>query len=190
MSYDRADQAFRASPVFQELEQIVASDDYSLFDSQAKRQHFDPRFLLANFAVSSNGKEWIYQLNSRERGAPRRVETHLAASRRHFYGILEEDGNRNTRVEGFLAFIEGHSAPALRQFLNDPLALEDADRPTLSFFFGLQAQRTPHGINQITQLGEAGLQMMLRTRLSDANGFAESYENVFGSAGSACRRWG
>ena len=114
--------------------------------------------MLANFAgVEENNKELIYQLDVRRRQAPVRVETRLAASRRHFYGILEEDGNRNTRIEGFLAFIEGHAAIALRRFMDDPHGLVDADRATLSFFFALQGSRTPHGVDQIKRLSDAGM---------------------------------
>lgn len=182
MADERAEPAFRSSPLFQELEQITASGDYSRFDSGAKRQHFVPRFMLAYFAEVEDGKELIYQLEVTRQEAPRRVETRLAASRRFFYGTLDDDGNRNTRVEGFLAFVESHAADALRRFLDHPGALGEADRATLSFFFALQSQRTPHGIEQIKQLGDAGTRMLLGTRLSNPATFAKDYEEVLGPA--------
>jgi len=49
-----------------------------------------------------------------------RVETKSAASRRYFYALLDEEGNRNNRIEGFLARVETYAAVALRAKLSAP----------------------------------------------------------------------
>lgn len=39
------------------MEEIVAAGDYSVFESEAKRQHFIPRFHLKRFARERDGRE-------------------------------------------------------------------------------------------------------------------------------------
>jgi hypothetical protein len=178
MTEDRAEAAFRASPLFQELERINEKEDPSYFDSQAKRQHFVPRLMLRRFAREIDKKHLFYQLDVRT-GAPRRVPIEDAASRRYFYAVSGEDGKRHNRVEGFLALVEGHASVALDRLLDDPESLSDPDRATLSFFFALLDPRTPGGNQQMQHSSDNSMRMLLATDFADAEAFANTYRHLF-----------
>lgn len=144
MDFAAIELALRQSPLFQALFEVVESGDYSLFESEAKRQHFVPQFLLRSFATDA-AAERVHQLDV-STGANRSVRIDEAASRRWFYAIEDEEGNRNNQIEGFLSFVESYAAEALSRLLEDPGHLSDADRGTLSFFFSLLDQRTPGAV--------------------------------------------
>jgi VCBS repeat-containing protein len=122
MPADESEAAFRSSPLLAELAQIIESGDLSVLDTDAKRHHFVPQLLLRGFANSRGKGHGLYQLDVSS-GAPALTTTERAASRRHFYSVEEEDGSRSNRLEGFLARVESHAAPALAGFLQDPEAL-------------------------------------------------------------------
>ena len=170
--------AFRASPLFQELERINEQEEPSYFESQAKRQHFVPRLMLKRFARQDGKRFVFYQLDVRT-DTPKLTTIEDAASRRYFYALTNEDGTRNNRVEGFLALVEKHAAGALDRFLADPEALDDADRATLSFFFALLDPRTPDGNERMEPLNNNSMQMFLATDFADAEGFANTYRHLF-----------
>src|SRR4051794_149942 len=99
---DRIDDAFRKAPLFVELEEVIEADDFGRFESDAKRQHFVPEFLLRGFAASGGRQPLIYQLEVGG-GEARRVPAGKAASGRYFYATLGEDGVRSHRIEGLLS---------------------------------------------------------------------------------------
>src|SRR5712691_3849739 len=127
---------FAATPLLKEMEKIVASGDYSVFESEAKRQHFIPLFHLKRFSQERDGRDYLFQLDVRS-GRPQRIQPEQAASRCYFYAALDEEGNRNNRIEGFLALVEGHAALAFGRLLDAPERLSDSDRATIAFFFAL-----------------------------------------------------
>jgi Protein of unknown function (DUF4238) len=86
---EKIEAAFRASPLFRELERINSEEESSYFESQAKRQHFIPRLMLKRFARESDGKLFIFQLEVKT-GTPRRVQIEDAASRRYFYALSQQ----------------------------------------------------------------------------------------------------
>jgi Protein of unknown function (DUF4238) len=176
---ERIEAAFRASPLFQELERINSEEEPSYFESQAKRQHFIPRLMLKRFGREIDGKVFIFQLDVKT-GAPRRVQIEDAASRRYFYALKNEDGTRNNRLEGFFALVEQYAAPALKRFLDSPEDIADHDRATLSFFFALLDPRTPGGGTQAEQVSNASMRMLLANNLADPKVFANSYRHLFG----------
>jgi Protein of unknown function (DUF4238) len=172
---DLVEASFRASPLFQELESIIECDDWGRFDrSKAKRQHFIPLFLLSRFtSLGRNGNERLCQLDVRT-GRPRWVGPQTAASRRHFYAIDNERGDKN-RLEAFLALVEGHAAPALARLLEAPGEFSDADRATLCFFLALMNARTPGAIHRTQSMSKVLMKAMLGTQLSDSEVFARDY---------------
>ena len=184
MDLDEVDQAFRQSPLITELEEVAKSGDFSSFDSEAKRQHFVPRFLLGRFAEKVGRKKFIYQLDT-ETGDARRVETKDAAAKRYFYALLDDEGNRNNRIEGFLSRVESHAANALREFLADPFALAPGDRATLSLFFALQDVRTPVSTERSAQASETIMRLLLSAQFTDRELFAERYQHLFGETEAA-----
>src|SRR5207248_7828851 len=92
----------------------------ALDKSTAKRHHFLSQFLLRGFADTHNGKDCLFQMETKNRRAPIRVDVRTAASRRRLYAVPDEDGKMSNRNEGYLALVEEHAAPALRHLLDDP----------------------------------------------------------------------
>jgi hypothetical protein len=125
------------------------SGDFSRLDrNQAKRHHFVPHFLLRGFALEHNGNDRLFQMETASRGARRRVDLGTAASRRRLYTAIDEDGEPSNRNEGYLALVESHAAPVLRQLMDNPESLSPAERATISFFVALQTMRTPAAAQQ------------------------------------------
>jgi hypothetical protein len=176
---ERIEGAFRASPLFQELDRINAEEKPEYFESQAKRQHFIPRLMLKRFARAIDEKFFLYQLDVKT-GKPQRVQVDDAASRRYFYALTNEDGTRNNRLEGFFALVEQHAAPALDRLLGKPEALAESDRATLSFFFALLDPRTPGGGDRTEQFSDATMRMLMANEFADQEAFANQYRHLFG----------
>jgi hypothetical protein len=172
---------FATAPLFKEMEKIVAGGDYSVLESEAKRQHFIPRFHLKRFSLERDGRDYLFQLDV-ESGKPQRIQPEEAASRRHFYAALDEHGNRSNRMEGFLALVESHAAPAFERFLENPEDLGDADRATIAFFLALSDARTPGGAERGADLADTTLRMMFTNSFSDPGSFAKKYRELFGEA--------
>ena len=181
MATDPTERAFRESPLFQELERQAAAGEWESFESEAKRQHFIPRFLLSRFAQNDDSREFLFQLDVSS-GRPNRIAPAQAASRRYFYAILDEEGQRTNRVEGFLAVAESYAAPALDRLLDDPGALVPGDRATLSFFFALLDGRTPGGADRMAASSNAFMRMLFTTEFADTEKFAATYRKLLGEA--------
>ena len=177
MDFAAIELALRQSPLFQELFDVVESGDYSRFDSEAKRQHFIPQFILRRFATDPTG-ERVHQLDVTS-GANRSVRIDEAASRRWFYAMEDAEGNRSNQIEGFLAFVEGHAAEALARLLDDPGHPTDADRGTLSFFFSLLDQRTPGATRRTASIQDGLMRMLFTSEFSNREKFVERYREIF-----------
>ncbi len=136
MDFEAIDDAFRASPLMQELTDVFESGEFNRFDADAKRQHFVPRFLLGHFAVQLGESELLYQLDVAT-GVALRVKSSEAASRRYFYALLDEEGNRNNRIEGFLSRVEAHAADALDRYADGPHRGRAHARARLAFDEGM-----------------------------------------------------
>jgi hypothetical protein len=122
-------------------------------ESEAKRHHLVPRFLLSRFACDRGGRERIVQLDLRT-GKPQWVDPTKAASRTRFYRVTDEDGTVHQRVEFFLSRVESHAATALRSMCSNPGPISPADRATLSMFFALLEGRTIAGLERLQMLAE------------------------------------
>ncbi len=119
--------AFDSSPLGKELLEI-AEGKRPWPESNAKRQHYVPKFQLADFTL--DGKT-LFQLKTAS-GAPRKTTPTLAASKKFFYVYpdAEMEGGKVNVLEGFFAMVENHAAPILRQLAIGG-ALSDRQRATL-----------------------------------------------------------
>jgi hypothetical protein len=178
MDAGEVDAAFSASPLFQQLVELAAQDDRTVLDSEAKRHHVVPRFLLENFTSTRGEDRALFQLDV-ARGRPSKVSPVSAGARRNFYTISGDEGERHNRVEGFLSIVEGHAAPAVRNLLADPPGLTAADRATLSFFFALLDVRTPGATTRLQGMSATLMRMMFATSFEDKARFVETYRHLF-----------
>jgi hypothetical protein len=169
--------AFEASPLFQQLEALGEAGPDPIPDSDAKRHHFIPQFLLWQFV--SSGAERLHQLDISS-GKPQAIAPSAAASRRRFYSVTDEQGDRHNKIESFLAIVEGHAATALARLLAEPAALEPADRATLAYFFALIGFRTPLGADRLAANSVDMWKAMMAGRLIHADVFARDYRDAIG----------
>lgn len=177
--FDHIVAALQASPVTVDLMAMAATDDFSRLEaSAAKRHHFLPQFWLRGFAHTQHGKDWTFQMDTTRRAAPRRVDVKTAASRRRLYAVRSEDGASN-RLEGYLALVESHGAPALRRLLRAPGSLTPADRATIAYLIALQMMRTPSASEQITRIANSALKTAAGQFFSDADAVADLYRERF-----------
>jgi hypothetical protein len=175
---EQVERAFRESSLFQEFEKhLEAGDDVP--DSSAKRHHFIPQFLLRRFLAP--GKERLFQLDTHT-GKPQAIAPADAASRRHFYSVIDEEGVRHAKIESFLSTVESHAANALTRFTDAPLELDPGDRATLSYFFALFGIRTPRAVAKLAAGAEAVMHMAMGGRLSHPDVFARDYTEIIGEA--------
>lgn len=169
--------AFRASSLFREFEQLSA-DETPLPDSEAKRHHFIPQFLLRRFLVE--GRDRLFQLDV-DTGTPQAIAPSQAASRRHFYSVIEE-GSRHTKIESLLAIVEGHAAPALERWIATPTSLDPGDRATLAYFIGLVGVRTPRAADRVARESNELMTYVAASHATHPDIFARQYREVIGEA--------
>jgi Protein of unknown function (DUF4238) len=184
--FDHIVAALEASPITAELKAMVASEDFSRLDKNAaKRHHFLSQFLLRGFAQTHDLKGCVFQMSTQDRKAPLRVDVKKAASRRHLYEVVDEDGISSNRNEGYLALVEHHAAPALRTLLENPESLSPGERATIAFFVAFQTMRTPAAAEQVTEAANAAFQSWAAEFHSDREAFADSYREHFGTGASS-----
>ncbi len=161
--------AFDDSPLGRELIEI-AEGKKPWPISNARRQHYVPRFQLSDFTRDGST---LYQLKT-ETGASRKTTPTLAASKKFFYVYPDPDvvGGRVNVLEGFFAMVESHAAPVLRRFAVGE-QLTEQDRATLSFFFALQWARTPAALKKAQEFGGEVLASLVASTMTDKRKFAE-----------------
>lgn len=182
--FDHIAKALQDTPIFTLLQAMAESGDYSALETEARRHHYVPRFLLRGFSHPYHDKPHVWQADLRSNRAPIRVGLRSAAVREDLYTVVNEDGTTSTRLEGWLALIEAHAASALRTLLDEPTALMDEDRMTIAFFVATQWMRTPLAAQQVTALANAAFRTAASEIYSDRSAFAERYRELFGEEAS------
>jgi Protein of unknown function (DUF4238) len=177
--FDYIVDALQATPIFEVLKEMAKSGDYSRLESDAKRHHYVPQFLLRGFSHDFHGKPHVFQMETGTRRAPCRVGLRSAAVREGLYTVFHEDGTPSNLNEGWLALIEDKAAPALKRLVDDPDTLTDAERMTVAFFVATQWMRTPLAAQQIMFVANAAFQIAASEQFSDRNAFGESYRKHF-----------
>ncbi|HZQ80951.1 MAG TPA: DUF4238 domain-containing protein [Gaiellaceae bacterium] len=93
--------ALQAAPIYTALNSMAESGDYSALETQAKRHHYVPQFLLRRFSHEYEGKPHVFQMDMTSGSAPRRVGLRSAAVREGLYTLVDEDGSTSNRHEGW-----------------------------------------------------------------------------------------
>src|ERR671925_2277234 len=135
-----------SSPLLQEM-QAIAERKKALPDSDAKRHHFVPEFLLRRFSAQRNGRHRLCQLDVHT-GKPVWVDPGTAASRRQLYSLPDREGGTHNLIEGYFSIVEGHAAAAIHR-LCDTARLDLSDRSTIAFFIALLEGRTLGGLDRL-----------------------------------------
>jgi Protein of unknown function (DUF4238) len=94
-------QASASSPLFDELLRLSFSGKFDRLDTKAIRHHFVPEFSLKEFAVADSKS--IAQISTCTADVST-TSISGAASRRRLYQSTQEDGSKDNRLEGYLAW--------------------------------------------------------------------------------------
>jgi hypothetical protein len=119
-------------------------------------------------------------MEAKSRRAPRRVDVKTAASRRRLYAAPDDDGELSNRNEAYLALIEDHAAPALRQLISDPTSISAGQRATIAIFVAVQTMRTPAAAEQVTEVANMAFQTWAAEIYSDKEAFAARHREFSG----------
>lgn len=174
--------AFLSNPLLQELNRLAEAGTPP--NSDAKRHHFIPRFLLREFAIERDGKHWLSQLELKT-GQHRRVTVESAASRHRFYTVRDEDGTTHNQVEGYLALVESHAAPAIKRYLADPVGVKPTDAAMIAHHLALLIARTPAASARMAEAADTAMRLLMSSPLIDAAGFARHYREATGNSEAA-----
>jgi hypothetical protein len=118
--------------------------------NRTKKQHFVPRFYLANFC-DEDGYLWTH--DSR-RGEARRTTPENTGFETNIYSPEMEGGERFDEIEETLAKIEDVAAPLIKRLLKcEPL--DAGDKADMALFMGAMFVRSPAQIRQFAkQMGD------------------------------------
>jgi hypothetical protein len=143
-------------------------------ESEAKRHHIVPRFLLARFAEPPGDNEGqLVQLDTTN-GATARVSVRTAASRHRFYSVRSTEAEKDNRIESLISLIEDHAAAATRLLLECPERMADHDRIAISILIALQVQRTPKALARAEAMIRETAEAVLHEHLGDPGAFARA----------------
>jgi hypothetical protein len=143
-------------------------------ESEAKRHHIVPRFLLARFAEPPGDNEGqLVQLDTTN-GATARVSVRTAATRHRFYSVRSTKAEKDNRIESLIGLIEEHAAEATRLLLECPERMDDHDRIAISIFIALQVQRTPKALTRAEAMIRETAEAVLVEHLEDPGAFARA----------------
>jgi hypothetical protein len=149
----------------------------------ARRHHFVPAFLLAQFAAPRGDRRgFMAQLDTRS-GKPQKTTPNAACFERDLYA-QESDEGRDTTLEAFFSIVENHGAPAIQRLIEDPLNLSPEDRETLSYYLAFQYNRSPVVLDQLSNMAEATSMATFAVHFEDAVGFRNVYQEAIDAEAS------
>jgi hypothetical protein len=152
-------------------------------ESFARRHHFVPSFVLAQFAQPASRKGFLYQLDVRS-GRPQRTRPHDAAFGVDLYAYENREGTLSNRIEAFFAIVEKHAAKAFVHLRADPARLTPGEREAIAYFLVLQESRTPAGLARRERLQQVAMEIQAGADLASPGGFHQMYEGAAGSTKS------
>jgi hypothetical protein len=129
-------------------------------DSEPKRHHYVPQFLLRRFA---NEPEQVLTIDRRSKSLFRQSVS-KAAAQTGFYKITNDDGSTDNSVEHALGKIESRAAIAIAKLVDQGIfPLSDEDRDAVAAFMALQYVRTPSVREHMSQVADASFKAALAT---------------------------
>jgi hypothetical protein len=165
------------SPLGLLIAEMRQTGDYGRIEkSEAKRHHFVPQLLLREFSADPDRRA-LFQLDV-STGQPRKTSVRDAAFKHRLYAMVDEDGVASNVMEGYLALVESHAAPALERLRADPMGLTLADRATISFFLAIQTQRTPGSAARLGRIANGAFRDLAEEFLSGPGAIAERHRAI------------
>jgi Protein of unknown function (DUF4238) len=160
-------------PFLQHLREI-ASGAKKLPDTQARKHHYVPSFLLASWATPQARDGRLFSLEVAS-GKVTQQKPGKVALEKDLYTLDGDAKTVDLAIEAFLSVIEGHAADPIKRLGTAPGTVSDDDRATIAFFLSLQQVRTPTGLGQHRQVAHAAAEASLHAFLRNKQVAAERY---------------
>ena len=140
--------------------------------SDPRKNHYVPRFYLANFS-SLEGKKhrlWVYE-KARE---PRKSTPVLEGCGKDFYAFWE-NGQRNTEVEAWFSNLEDAVAPLIADLVLTKRGPTQSERVRLAVFMGTLYTRTPLGRQLDDSIFAPAVTTRIKSVANDPDAFYKLY---------------
>jgi hypothetical protein len=149
--------------------------------SEPKRQHYVPRFYLANFA--RDGRLWVRDNEKLENRWDRPENLALINN----YYSLEKDGQKDNTIEKGLAEIEAASVPLINE-LDGGKDLSIDSKDTLSMYAAFQWLRVPDFQRGVEKIGEHMVRQTMDMRFRDEEDVKKSLEEFTQKTGQVIEK--
>lgn len=146
-------------------------------ESQPKRHHYVPLFLLRRFA---NPDGQLFQMDKKS-GKPGKCNPEDAACVKWYHRYRDDEGNWQNDLEPALAEIESLAANALARLEETDILPGTEDRATVAAFLALQHARTPYGQGISREMYRVAGKALLEVNLT--NEPVESLAEILGEEG-------
>jgi hypothetical protein len=154
--------------------------------TNARRHHYVPSFLLARWAMPPKRKGKLAALTVAT-GHAAMTKPDNVAFVPELYSLNADDGGLDRKIETFMSVIEDHAADPIKRLGTAAESITDEDRWTVAFFLALQQGRTPPGLADHERLAVAAAKAFLRdrrARFDDFEAVAATYRRHINPAAS------
>lgn len=137
-----------------------------------KKQHYLPRFYLAGF--SKEGKLWVHD---KERDAYERRNPKTLATRRYYYSVANEKGEKDPTVEHVLGLVENTAAQIIAK-LDAGKKINYWDKIHLAQFVALMKFRVPAFEHYFADVSEASIKQKMKDDFPSVEAVQEKLEEL------------
>jgi hypothetical protein len=151
--------------------------------TDSRKQHYVPSFLLAQWATPPKRKGTLYELLIAT-GKVKATKPGNVSWQRDLYTVDKAANSSVLIVEAFLGIIEDAAADPIKNLATLPTTISDEDRATIAFFLALQQFRTPVGMAQNRTVSELAAQASIAAFLGNREAVTERYRTLINPDGT------
>jgi hypothetical protein len=166
-----------SEPPFARRLREIAEGKRSMPQTESRKQHYVPSFLLAQWATPPKRKGTIYELLG-VTGKVKATKPGNVSWLRDLYTVDKAANSSVLIVEAFLAIIEDCAAGPIKNLATFPTRISDEDRATIAFFLALQQFRTPAGMTQNRNVAELAAEVAIAAFLSNREAVTARYRTL------------
>jgi hypothetical protein len=156
-------------PFVRHLRELVEAGA-PLRQTDARRHHYVPSFLLARWATPQRRKGKLATL-AVATGHTAMTKPDNVALVPELYTLNADGGGLDRKIETFMSVIEQYAADPIKRLGAAPEGITDEDRWTVAFFLALQQGRTPPGLADHERLAVFAAKEFLRARRARLDDF-------------------
>lgn len=123
------------------------------------RCHTVPKFYLNYFLESGFSLFWVYDKKVVESRPQTPINTTVIGD--YYLSSADKAGKKDTRMEAFLATIEGMVKPILDEWRNNPSQLDDEVKPIVAMFLSFMHSRVSRAVEAVKEISMAGLEHVI-----------------------------